>query len=224
MAGLLYLLVAVIAPIGIMYVPGKLIVHNDATATADNIRASESLFRIGIASELVGATLMAFVVLQLFWLFKPVNEKLAWLMLVLGALLSIPMSFLSTINELAALVLARGGDFLSAFTTAELDSLSYLFLRLHSKTLQVAQIFWGLWLFPFGMLVMRSGFIPRFFGLLLFIAGVGYLTDAVVSLLLPQHVEAVGQITFVMIFGELPIILWLLIWGARERPAVAPAG
>ncbi len=121
-------------------------------------------------------------------------------------------------------MLVRGGDFLSAFTGAELDHLSYLFLRLHSKTLQVAQIFWGLWLFPFGMLVMRSGFIPRFFGLLLFVAGLGYLTDAVVSLLLPQHAEAVGQVTFVMIFGEVPIILWLLIWGARERSSHAPAG
>lgn len=222
-AGLLYLLVAIISPIGIMYVPGKLIVRGDATATADNIRASESLFRIGIASELAGALLMACVVLQLFWLFKPVNEKLAWLMLIWGALLSIPMTFLNTINELAALVLVRGPDFLSAYTRAEMDSLSYLFLHLHGKTMQVAQIFWGLWLFPFGMLVIRSGFVPRFLGILLYIAGLGYCIDAVVTLLLPQHAEAVGRITFVAFFGELPIILWLLIWGAKEKPSHAPA-
>jgi hypothetical protein len=222
-AGLLYLLVAIIAPIGIMYVPGKLIVRGDATATADNIRAFESLFRIGIASELVGAILMIFVVVALFWLFKGVNEKLAWQMLILGALISAPMSLLNGVNNLAALVLVGGPDFLSVFDQNELDALAYMFLRLHYLVIVVAQVFWGLWLFPFGMLVIRSGFIPRVLGYLLYIAGLGYLVDTTFALLLPQFMSTVSQITLVMNVGELPIVLWLLIWGAKEQPSQAPA-
>ncbi len=223
LAGWLYLLVVVVAPFGMMYVPGELIVSGDATATADLIRNSQLLFRLGILSELVGAILMTFVVVALYWLFKAVDEKLALLMLILGALISAPISLLNGVNNMAALALARGANSLSVFGPAELDSLSYLFLLLHTKTIMVGQIFWGLWLFPFGMLVMRSGFIPRFLGVLLFIAGFGYLIDTATALLLPQFKPTVTQITLIMNIGEMPIVFWLLIWGAKEKPAQAQA-
>ena len=90
---------------------------------------------------------------------------------------------------------------------------------MHDKTILVEQVFWGLWLFPFGILVVRSGYIPRFLGYLLFVAGAGYLIDTVTILLLPEYVKAVTQVTFYLLMAELPIILWLLIWGARpQRP------
>jgi len=92
---------------------------------------------------------------------------------------------------------------------------------LHGQGLVVASIFWGLWLFPFGMLVMRSGFIPRILGVLLMIAGFGYLTSSFTSLLLPQYAKFVGQFAMVLYFGELPIIFWLLIWGAKVQPSGA---
>jgi len=84
-----------------------------------------------------------------------------------------------------------------------------------------AQIFWGLWLFPFGALVIRSGFIPRFLGVLLIIAGVGNLVAAFVGLVLPQYVDRVSLFTMVLSFGEMPIVFWLLIWGAKPQPASA---
>ena len=84
-------------------------------------------------------------------------------------------------------------------------------------------IFWGLWLFPFGMLVVRSGFIPRVLGVLLMIAGVAYLASSFTSLLLPRYAQLVGQFAMVLYFGELPIMFWLLIWGARVQPSNAPA-
>ena len=222
-AGLLYLLGAIIAPIGLVLIPSRLIVRGDAAATADNIRASESLFRIGIASELIHQVIFIFLVLALYRLFKVVDQNLAAMMVILGAVVSVPIVFLSVLNEIAALVLLSGADFVSVFDKSQLDTLAYLFLRLHSKGINLAAIFWGLWLFPFGILVIRSGFIPSVLGILLMIAGFAYLIDSFTSLLLPQHADLVSRFAMVLFFGELPIIFWLLIWGAKVRPSDAPA-
>jgi len=216
-AGLLYVVLAIIAPIGLMYVPGKLIVSGNATATADNIRASEGLLRIGIASELIHQAVAVFLVLALYRLFKPVNDMLAKQMLILGSLVSVPIMFVNSLNHIAALILVSGANFLSVFEKPQLDALAYLFVRLHSEGITVASIFWGLWLFPFGMLVIRSGFIPRVLGYLLMIAGVGYLSSAFATLVLPQYAPLVNKLALPLEFGELPIIVWLLIWGAKPR-------
>jgi Domain of unknown function (DUF4386) len=225
-AGLLYLLASIPAPFGLIYVPSKLIVSGDATATANHVRASETLLRLGIVSELFGFIIFIFVVLALYRLFKEVDKKHALAMAIL-LLISLPISLVNVLNEIAALVLVSGADFLSVFETRQLDALAYLFLRLHGRGLVVAIIFWGLWLFPFGILVIRSGFIPRFLGYLLFIAGFGYVADSFTSLLLPRYVQIVGQVAMVLEIGELPIIFWLLIWGAKDQslteqhPAIA---
>ena len=221
-AGLLYLLASIPAPFALIYVPSKLIVFGDATATANHVRASETLFRLDIASELIGFIIFIFVVLALYRLFKGVNEKHALAMAIL-LLISIPISLLNVLNEIAALVLMSGADFLSAFEKGQLDALAYLFLRLHGQGFVVAQIFWGLWLFPFGILVIRSGFIPRVLGFLLFIAGSGYLASSFTSLLLPSYRHLVDQFAMVLEAGELPIIFWLLIWGAKDQPLNQPS-
>jgi len=127
------------------------------------------------------------------------------------------------LNDIAALVLVSGADFLSVFEKPQLDALAYLFLRLHGQGITVASIFWGLWLFPFGMLVIRSGFIPRVFGFLLMIAGVAYLASSFTTLILPQYKSLVSQVALPLEVAEVPIIFWLLIWGAKTRPADAPA-
>jgi len=218
-AGLLYALVGVIAPIGLLYVPGKLIVSGNATATADRIRASESLLRLGIASELIHQTIGIFLVVALCHLFKNVNKTLAGLVVILGALVSVPIMFVNVLNDIAALMLVKGPSYLSSFTQTQLDGLAYLFIRLHSQGINVAAIFWGLWLFPFALLVIQCGFIPRFLGYLMMVAGAGYLVDSFVTILFPQHAHAVSQITMITDIGELPIMFWLLIWGARVKPA-----
>ena len=161
---LLYLLLIISAPIGLLYVPSTLIVPGDATATADHIRASEWLFRIGIGSELFHQAIAIFLVLALYRLFKPVNEQHAKLVVILGALVSVPIMFINVLNEIAALILVNGADFLSVFSKSQLDALALLFLRLHEQGTEIVQIFWGLWLFPYGILVIRSGFIPRLLG------------------------------------------------------------
>jgi hypothetical protein len=188
--------------------------REDAAATADHIRASETLLRVGMSSELLHEVLWVFVVLALYRLFKPVNENRAEQMLILGALVSVPIVFVNVLNELAAMLLVSGSGFLDVFNRQQLDALALLFYRLHGQGLNLASIFWGLWLFPFGALVIRSGFIPRFLGLLLFPAGAGYVSSAFTTLLFPRYEHTVDTIAAVLEFGELPIILWLLIWGA----------
>ncbi len=221
LAGILYLLGSIPAPFALIYVPGKLLVPGDAAATADHLRASGTLLRLGIAAELWGFTMFVLVALVLYRLFKGVSEKNALAMLIL-AVLSVPISFLNLLNDIAALELATGGaNVLSVFDARQRDALAYLFLSLHGDGFFVAQIFWGLWLFPFGILVIRSGFIPRFLGVLLIIAGVGNLAGAFTALVLPQYVDRVSPFTMALGFGELPIIFWLLIWGARPQPAAA---
>ena len=227
-AGILYLSASITGALGLIYVPSTLIVSGDATMTASHIRASETLFRLGIASELIGFVIFIFVVLALYRLFKGVNEKHALAMAIL-LLVSIPISLLNALNDVAALILLSGADFLSVFETRQLDALAYVFVRLHGQGFVVAQIFWGLWLFPFGILVIRSGFIPRFLGYLLFIAGFGNVASSFSWLLLPSHAPIIDRFTGVLTAAELPIIFWLLIWGAKERPsreqtALASAG
>ena len=220
-AGILYLIVALSAPIGLVYVPGKLIVAGNASATADNLRASEWLLRIGIASELFHQVIVVFLVMALYRLFRPVHEAHAKLLVIFGALVSVPIVFVNVLNEVAALFLVSGADFLPAFDEHELDALAYLFVRLHGQGIEVVSVFWGLWLFPFGMLVIRSGFIPRLLGFLLVIAGVSYLASSFAALVVPAYAPVVSQVTLPLKVAELPIVFWLLIWGARTQSAAA---
>src|SRR5215510_5688194 len=222
LAGLLYFLASLPAPFGLIYVPTKLIVLNDPTATANNIRASESLLRLGIGCELLGSIMFILVVVALYRLSKPVNETYALTMMIL-ILISIPISLLSVVNEVVALIVVNGANFLSVFDTGQLNALAYIFMRLHGRAILVAEIFWGLWLFPFGILVIRSRFIPRVLGYLLFLAGVGYPARSLTFLLLPSYGPVVDMVASKLNFFELPIILWLLIWGAKNQPSPVPA-
>jgi Domain of unknown function (DUF4386) len=215
-AGLLYLLLALTAPIGLLYVPGRLIVSGDATATTDNIRASGWLLRVGIASELIHQVIFVFLVLALYRLLQGVSERDAIQMAVL-ALVSVPIVFVNVLNEIAALILVSQADFLSVFETSRLNALAYLFVRLHGQGIAVASVFWGLWLFPFGKAVIRSGFIPRIFGILLIIAGAANVVEAFVTLTLPRYAPAVSRFATPLTIAELPIVFWLLIWGAKTK-------
>jgi Domain of unknown function (DUF4386) len=216
-AALLYFINGLPAPFALLYVPSVLIVRGNAAATANNIRDSEALLRLGMAGQLFSATIAIFAVLAFYHLFKAVSQKHAMAMLILF-LISVPISYLNVLNDLAAITFARGPAFLSAaFDRAQLDALVTFFLRLHSQGVVLAQIFWGLWLFPFGIAVMRSGFIPRAVGILAMMAGCGYVISSSVSLFLPASAQAVGQLAMILGVGEFGFF-WLLIWGAKEPP------
>lgn len=138
-------------------------------------------------------------------------------LVILGALVSVPIMFLDVVNEVAALVLVGDAEFLSTFDRPQLDSLAYLFLHLHGQGTTVASVFWGLWLFPFGLLLIRCGFIPQFLGFLLLVAGTAYVANAFATLLVPSLSAAIERIALPPEMAELPIIQWLAIWGAWTR-------
>jgi hypothetical protein len=221
-AALLYFISCLPAPFALLYVPNTLIVRGDAAATANNIRNSEAFFRLGMAVELFSCTVVIFAILAFYRLFKTTSHRHALAFMILF-LLSIPISYLNLLTDLAALTLARGPAFLTAvFDKGQLDALVLFFLRLHNQGVILAQIFWGLWLFPFGIVVLRSGFIPRFVGIAVMVAGSGYVLSSSVALFLPASAQGIGQLAMVLGIGELAFF-WMLIWGAKNLATKPPS-
>jgi len=222
LAGVLYLMNGVTGFFGIVYVPSRLVVSGNVAATANNILASERLFRAGMVSELICATEFIYLLWVLYRLLSGVNKTHAALMVIWG-LAFIPVMAVNVLSEVAALTLFGGADFLSVINQLNREALAMLFLELHRYGYVVGWIF-GPWLFHFGVLVFRSGFLPRILGVLLIAACFGYLADSLTPLLLPSYANIVGRIANIpLTLGEPAIILWLLIRGAKDRPLPAVA-
>jgi hypothetical protein len=222
-AGLLYVIPWLLS-MAAFFISQSLIVPGDAAATANNIMASESLFRLSIVGELVVQAVFVVLVLLLYKLLRPVNKNHAALMVILF-LVSVPIAMLNMLNQFAVILLVSGADYLTAFTAAQSQALVPLFLDLHEVGVMIAYIFWGLWLFPLGYLVYRSGFLPRILGILLMISCFGYLIDFTTFFLLPSFELAVNMFTG---WAELILCLWLLIKGVNveqwEKRALEAAG
>jgi uncharacterized protein DUF4386 len=224
-AGAVYLSLVFTAPFSLIYVPTKLIVRGNATATASNILAHETLFRLGIVADLVSSVIFIFVGMALYRLFSGVSKTHASHMVAL-VLVSSAVGFMDVLNNIAALILFRGADFLAVLEKPQRDALGMLFIRLHGQGIVINEIFWGLWLFPFGVLVMKSGFLPRILGVLLIINGLTYVAISLTSLLPllpPTYVSVLNRYAIIPETGELWIMLWLLIKGAKVRPVAAAA-
>jgi hypothetical protein len=214
-AGLLYLMIVVASPIRYIYIPSVLIVRGDATATATNIVAHESLFRLGMVTDLFCGAVCIFMALALYRLLEEVDQSLAVLMVILGGVMPSAIYFFNVVNDAAVLILVRGGSFLSVFDKPQRDALALLFLRLHDQEILAAQIFWGLWLFPLAILVYRSRFLPRFLAVWLIFNGLAYLATSLTGFLLPRSLNMVANVTFPALLGEVAFVLWLLIKGAK---------
>jgi hypothetical protein len=219
-AGFLYLVMSAFGFFAMAYVPGKLIVRGDATATVGNVAAHETLFRLGIASQLIGSAGFIFVALALYQLLKGVDRRQASLMVTL-IVVSIPIAFLNEVNSFAALLLMHGADFLSVMDKMQREAWAMLFLSLHGRGLMVSELFWGLWLFPLGRLVYRSRFLPRFLGVWLGLAGVAWVILCLTGVLLPEYAGKVSTYSQPAVFGEIVFMLWLVIKGAKPGPEVA---
>ena len=192
------------------------IVPGDATATARNITAAPLMYRVGVLSALASDVIFLWLALSLYDLLKDVDRRQARLMVILVTAGS-AVALADLINQMAPLVLLSGADFLSPFSKPQLDAFTMAVLRLRSHGMYVAMAFWALWLWPFGVLVIRSGFFPKLLGVLLIVGCVAYLAVSVTSILLPAYSREVSLIAmpFFMI-GELSMIVWLLVKGARE--------
>jgi hypothetical protein len=222
-AGLWYLLLCVIGPLRLMYIPGKLFVHGNAAATVNNIAAHQWLFRFGILGDLLCAVILIFLVLAFYRLFKDVDQNLAVLVVIFGGVMPALINFVGVVSDAGALMVARGADFLSVFDKPQRDALAMLFLHLRDHQNTAAEILWGMWLFPLAVLVYRSRFLPRFLGVWLVINGFAYVLLSFTGVLLPQYQNKVFIFSQPALFGELALMLWLVIKGAKPQPLDAVA-
>lgn len=213
-AGFIYLSMIFVAPFSMLYVPGKLIVRGNAAATADSILAHETMFRLSIFGDLIGQVIFICLGVAFYRLLRDVNKT--WALLMMGFVLaSAAVCFLNVINDIAALILFRGGDFLVVFDKPQRDALAMFFLRLYNYGQFIAEIFWGLWLFPLGLLIYRSGFIPRFIGIWLMINCFGWLALSFTALFFLNNYNALFGYLQPLLFGEMALMLYLLIKGAK---------
>ena len=212
-AGALYFLFMIVGLVD-MFGFSRFVVPGDATGTARNIIAAELTYRMGILTDFVALLLFIFLVVSLYNLLKGVDKWQAMLM-VLFVSVGVAIGLANLLNKIVPLILLSGADYLSVFTKPQLDALALSFLSLNSSGNTVDTVFWGLWLFPFGILVIKSGFFPRVLGILLMVAGFGLLTSSVTSIVLPAYGHVVSQATMPLGLGEFPIIFWLLIKGAK---------
>lgn len=218
LAGFLYLLVVVTGFFTIMYVPGKLFVPHDATATASNILAHQSLFRTYIVVELLSMAVFVATVLALYRLLKGIGPQLAMLMVLL-VLLGTPLAFAGIANEAAALTFLRGADFLGAFDPSQRIALAIMLLKLNVPAGLITQVFWGLWLLPLGVLTYRSGFMPRILGMWLVVNGLAYVMLSAIGLIWPDYPKMIVTIAMPILLGEVAFTLWLLVVGVRLPPS-----
>ncbi len=213
-AGVLYLLLAITSIFGLVYVPSKFIVPQDSLATINNIMTSPLTFRAGIISNLLYLIVFVFLVLSFYNLFKNVHKKHALLMVAL-VLVAIPVAFINELNKFAVLVILENG--LEAFEPARLHTMGQLFLNFYEYGSYMVMLFWGLWLFPLGLLVIKSKFIPSVLGYLLIIGCFGYVISSFIFLLSPYYGRIVFPIaTIPSAISEVSMILWLLTKGAID--------
>ncbi|MFZ1754839.1 MAG: DUF4386 domain-containing protein [Caldilineaceae bacterium] len=210
-AGFLYLLLIPLGILGLLYIPNTLFVPGDIATTIDNIQANEFLFRAGIVGAILAQLVNIAVVLYLYKVLAPAS-KIAGQLMVIFLLLGVPIAFVNELFHSAVLLILNGPNFLSTFSTEQVQSIVALFIDLHAHGIMVAQVFWGLWLFPMGYMVYKSGYLPRFIGILLMIGCFGYLMDSFIFFFVPGFAITVSEFTFL---GEVLLPLWLVIKGVN---------
>lgn len=219
LAGFLYLLVVILGIFSLMYVPSQLIVWDNPAATVENIRTSEFLFRLEILSGLLCYLFFLLLPFVLYQLFKKVNKTYAVLMTVLAAI-SVPISFSNFVHMFDILSLTSNAGHLSIYTPEQIQAQVMLALESYSHGNLVAQVFWSLWLFPFGYLVFKSGFLPKLLGIFLMVGSCGYFIDFLGRTLCGDYgsLWISDYITIPASIGEIGTCLWLLIMGIKESP------
>jgi hypothetical protein len=223
LAGILYLLMAIPAPFSLIYVPAVVIVKGNAAATAHNLVAHETLFRLGIVADIASSVVFMLTLMVLYRLLNGVDRMQGVLMVLFGVI-SMPISLCLIASELVALNIARGATYLAAFDRNQLDALVMTLINLHSRGIAVEEMFWGLWLFPFGILVIRSRFLPRVLGYWLLVNGAAYVVLSLLALLAPGAAPHAFEYAQPALFGEMGIALWLAFRGASPAglPQVLP--
>lgn len=217
LSGVVYLGVVLTGIFSLMYVPSALTVWDSADTTYKNILSNLSLFRLGILGSILCSLLFLLLPLCLYKLLAPVNKNIAQLMVVF-AVISVPITISNNQHKLDLLTLVQGDPYLRSISSENIEALVLLHLNKYNNGLLLAQIFWGIWLLPFGWLVYKSGFLPKILGILLMIGCFSYLTNFLGEIILPNY-SALGIASIIHLpasIGEIGICLWLLIMGTKK--------
>jgi hypothetical protein len=228
-AGLWYLLLIFLGPVRLIYIPARLFVRDNATATSSNIAAHQVLFRLGIAADIAAAVVLVLLTLAFYRLFEGVDRSLAVQVVIFGGVMPAMIYFVGVVNDLGALMMVRGADFLSVFDRPQRDAVAMLLLKLRDAQNTAAETLWGVWLLPLAALVYRSRFLPRFLGIWLALGGLAYLAMSLSGVLRPSDQGTISRISQPATFSEIVLALWLLIKGAsppavRTAPSSSAAG
>lgn len=215
-AGIFYLLHVATSIYGMIYVSSKINMNGNAAATVNNIIANEFIFRSGIVNRIISSIPWMLLSITLYGLLKQVNGFYAKLMFA-WMTLSIPVGFIAEGFNICGLMIAKG-ELMQSIDILQRQDYAVLFLNIYNNIISISEMFWGLWLLPFGFLIYKSRFIPRILGVLLLLGGTGYITGCITFLLFPIYKSSVDPYT--MIFGsagEITIMLWLLIKGVKNN-------
>ncbi|MCA9386745.1 DUF4386 domain-containing protein [Candidatus Dojkabacteria bacterium] len=210
----MYPLWMIVGMFSLLYIP-SLIIGENAAETANNIIQNETTFRLGIASGLITQLFQVVVVLFIYKLFASIDSAYSKF-LVISALVGVPISMASYVFKLGAIELVHGGSYLSSFDTAQLQSLAMYAFNLSEHMVEIASIFWGIWLLPIGYLVIKSKYMPKFIGWALYAGGIGYLISAFTNFIMPDA-EVLLSLAEVLTFGEMIFIFWLLFRGIKTK-------
>jgi hypothetical protein len=214
-AGLWYL-GFMLGPFYLLYVPSKTVVLNDAAATAARVLAHETLFRWSMLAEAIGVVIFVGLSLALYRLLENVDRHRARQMVAL-VLVSSALSLVTLVFNAAALVVFRGGDGFSGFDAHAREAVGMVLIRMHGQANGINQMFWGLWLLPFGCLVVRSRFLPRWLGYWLLLDGVAWTVVGITWFFFPDSANALFHYLQPLFFAEIVAMLWLIIMGAKEK-------
>ncbi len=230
-AGLWYLLLVVLGPLRLIYIPAKLFVYDDPAATAANLVHHQTLFRAGMIGDLLAAFTIVFLTLAFYRLFVSPDlspdpspnadpaRRLAVLVIILGGIMPALLYFLNVATDATTLMLATSAPGASAFSKPQQDAFVVLFLRFHDLQNTAAEALWGAWLLPLGLLVYRSRFLPRFLGIWLQINGLAYLALCATGLLFPHYKGRLFTLSQPALFGEVALMLWLVFKGGAPPHA-----
>lgn len=213
--GVLYLFIIVAGGFAEGFLPSRLIVAGDATTTANNIIASESLWRTAFAGELIMYVCGVALVLILYTLLRPVNRNIALLAAFLN-LVSLSIEGINALGSFAALRILQGADYLKVFEPRQRQALAYLCLDLHGYGFGISLVFFGFTLFLLGYLIFNSGYFPKTLGVLLTIASFCYLTNSFALFLSPSlEAKIFPGILVPAGLAELSLCLWLMVFGVN---------
>ena len=215
-AGCIFLVLLISGIFAEFFVRYKIFVPDDIITTAKNIKDKHALFNLGIVSDMIMSTAYFFYAIFLYFIFKPVSKTFS-LVLLSSSMVGVSILCLNTFNQIAASLLAGDGNYLGAFSQEQLNGLITFFLKMHINGYYVAQVFYGLYLFPLGYMIYRSGLIPKFIGVLLMLGFIGDIINFFNFFLFPKsEFILLDYVTLPADLGEVSLCLWLVIMGIRE--------